>query len=367
MTSTIATLVARAAESTGTITMPMSSIFTAPASCSNSWTYEPEAANLVANGLLIQNAVDNDNADPACFPSGYSQYGRVRATVAYSPGYCPHGYTSADLLIHKPATTAVCCPSGFAYYEEKRDLQTTFAGCLSEFPSASSTIVTVRQAEEESTQVSGPVTMWAQAIQVQMQASDKSLFVSATTTTTESKTDSKTRTTSSDEASETAASSISSSTSSSTQTGLTVPTVPSVPDIPEPATPSPAAPGTGTEASGLSTGAKIGVGVGVGAAGLIVLVALLFWFFRRRQQKGQKPLPDTTSSYGSHPEISELGGSTQTDPNMVYQRPGHGVPSEFGGSSQAGASSIMANTRTTGPSELHATNPGPKFVHELGA
>ncbi|KAJ5815897.1 hypothetical protein N7447_008130 [Penicillium robsamsonii] len=356
MTSTIPTLVVRQAESTGTITAPMSSIFTAPASCSSSWTYEPEAANLVPNGLLIQNAADNDNADPACFPSGYTQYGRVRASVVYSPGYCPHGYTSADLVIHKPATTAVCCPSDFTYYQEKRDLQTTFAGCLSEFPSSSSTIVTVRQVDEESTQVSGPMTMWAQAIQVELQASDKSLFVSATTTTT----DTKTRASSSDEPSETATS----STPSSTQTGLTVP---AVPDIPEPAAPSPAAPGTGTESSGLSTGAKIGVGVGVGAAGLIVLVALLFWFFRRRQQKGQNAIPDTTSSDGSHPEVSELGGSIQADPNIVYQRPGHGTPSELGGNSQAGASSIVANTRTTGPSELHATDAGPKFVHELGA
>jgi hypothetical protein len=52
---------------------------------------------------------------------------------------------------------------------------------------------------------------------------------------------------------------------------------------------------------------------------------------------------------------------------VSYQRPAHeGTPSELGGSSQAGESSIM-NTRTTGPSELHATSGGPKFVHELGA
>ncbi|KAJ5519630.1 hypothetical protein N7463_000083 [Penicillium fimorum] len=331
MTSTIPILVAREAESTGTIT--------APIGCK---------PGLVPNGLLIQNAAENDNADPACFPSGYTQYGRVRASVVYSPGYCPHGYTSADLVIHKPATTAVCCPSDFTYYQEKRDLQTTFAGCLSELPSSSSTIVTVHQVDEESTQVSGPMTMWAQAIQVELQASDKSLFVSTTTTT--ATTDTKTST-------------------SSTQTGLTVPAVPDIPEpaAPSPAAPSPAAPDTGTEPSGLSTGAKIGVGVGVGAAGLIVLVALLFWFFRRRQQKGQEAIPDTTSSYGSHPEVSELGESTQADPNMLYQCPGHGTPSEPSGSSQAGRSSIVVNTRTTGPSELHATNASPKFVHELGA
>lgn len=94
-----------------TTTLAMSSIFTAPASCSSSWTYEPQGANDVPNGLLMQNAATKDNADPACFPSGYSQYGRIRPTIAYSPGYCPGGYTSADLVIHSPATTAMCCPS----------------------------------------------------------------------------------------------------------------------------------------------------------------------------------------------------------------------------------------------------------------
>lgn len=94
-----------------TTTLAMSSIFTPPASCSSSWTYEPQGANDVPNGLLMQNVVANDNADPACFPSGYSQYGRVRPTIAYSPGYCPGGYTSADLVIHSSATTAMCCLS----------------------------------------------------------------------------------------------------------------------------------------------------------------------------------------------------------------------------------------------------------------
>ncbi|KUM65827.1 hypothetical protein ACN42_g1271 [Penicillium freii] len=350
MTSTIPTLVARvvtddpvAITTMPTTTLAMSSIFTAPASCSSSWTYEPEAANNVRNGILLQNAVANDNADPACFPSGYSQYGRIRPTIAYSPGYCPGGYTSADLVIHNPATTAICCPSNFSYYEEPRDSTTTYGGCISHFPSSSSTIVTVRQVSQESTQVNGPVTMWAQPIQIQLQASDSSLFVSATTT------------------SDTTASGQTTATTSSTQTG---------PTSPNPATPTganPAAPGTGTETSGLSTGARIGVGVGVGAAGLIIIAALAFWLFRRRQNKGQKSLPDTSSLGGSHPEASELGGSTQFGANSSYQLPGHGTPSELGGSSQAGTSSAVATTQTTGPSELDAAKPGPKFVHELGA
>ncbi|KAJ5480525.1 hypothetical protein N7530_006034 [Penicillium desertorum] len=287
MTSTIPTLVARATESTETITtMPMSTIFTAPASCSNSWTFEPEGANNVPNGILIQNAVASDNADPACFPSGYSQYERIKPTIAYSPGYCPGGYTSADLVIHNPVTTAMCCPSDFSYYEEDRG-RSTYAGCISSLPSSSSTIVTVRQVESESTQVIGPVTMWAQPIQIQLQASDESLFVSATTTT------------SSDTSS--------GSSETPTQTG--------------PADPTTSDTDTGGESSGLSTGASIGIGVGVGVGGLIVIAALAFWLFRRRQNKAKKSLPDTLSSGGSRPGASELGGERSIQSKPVIPTP----------------------------------------------
>lgn len=120
MTSTTPTLVARADKTT---TLSMSSLFTPPASCSSSWTFEPSAANHIKNGLLLQNAHASDNADPACFPSGYSQYERTQATILYSPGYCPVGYTSADLVIHSPVTTAICCLS----YVSRAATQTNIA------------------------------------------------------------------------------------------------------------------------------------------------------------------------------------------------------------------------------------------------
>jgi hypothetical protein len=173
--------------------------------------------------------------------------------------------------------------------------------------------------------------MWAQPIQIQLQASDESLFVSATTTT------------SSDTSS--------GSSETPTQTG--------------PADPTTSDTDTGGESSGLSTGASIGIGVGVGVGGLIVIAALAFWLFRRRQNKAKKSLTDTLSSGGSRPGASELGGSTQFSPNPSYQRPEHATPSELGGS-QEGTSSNAANTQTTDPSELEG-NPGQRPVHELGA
>jgi hypothetical protein len=70
----------------------------------------------VPNGLLLQNAAASDNADPACFPTEFSHYGRKTADRIYSPGYCPIGYTSADVAIDQPITTAVCCLSYVMFF-----------------------------------------------------------------------------------------------------------------------------------------------------------------------------------------------------------------------------------------------------------
>jgi cytochrome oxidase assembly protein ShyY1 len=83
--------------------------------------------------------------------------------------------------------------------------------------------------------------------------------------------------------------------------------------------------------------------VGVGCAALIVIAALAFWLFRRRQAK--KNLAANPSYQSVHPEASELGGSSQAAP------------------SQTAPSSTMANTTA---SELEGTN-GPKPIHELYA
>ncbi|KAJ5481839.1 hypothetical protein N7475_000651 [Penicillium sp. IBT 31633x] len=346
MTSTKAPLAGRQTrESADTITtLPMSSQFTPPASCADSWTYEPSGANLIANGLLLQNAVDNDGADPDCFPSGYSQYGRVQPSIVYSPGYCPDGYISADIVVHNPVTTAMCCPSGFEYYTESRDSDTTFAGCTSGFASGDTTLVTVRQVSDESTQVTGPVTMWAQPIQIQLEAKDSSLFVTSSPTTT-------------------------ATTTTTTATGDTPPGAtpsPSAPTQPSPSTPPGAPTNTATAgSSGLSTGASIGIGVGVGMAGVIVIAGLAFWLFRRHRAK--KKLGSNADSSYQHPEASEIDGSP-FDTSISTPGPGNTEPSEYGGvSSQAGTDSILANSRTTYLSELDGGSSGRKFVHELHA
>ncbi|KAL3461987.1 hypothetical protein BJX64DRAFT_149226 [Aspergillus heterothallicus] len=243
-------------------TLSMNSIFTPPASCSSSWTYEPQAANQVYMGLLIQNAAPNDGADPACFPPHFNKYGRKTADAIYSPGYCPEGYTSANLVVTQPTTTAICCLSHFTYTTEVMEYgNAVYAGCTRMLPSTTSMIVTVRETEGYSTQITGPITMWAQPITVELQASDLSLFVAENTTATTTTTTTRNITTS----------------TTSTAASLATATTPV-----EPTT-------TGTEestdssASGISTGAGIGIGVGVGAGGLAVLGAVIVWFLRRRR------------------------------------------------------------------------------------
>lgn len=92
-----------------TITIvPLTTIFTPPPDCSTSWTFAPTGPDSLVNGILLQNAISHVTS---CYPPGFSNTGRAMATHVFSPGYCPIGYTSADITINGPTTTATCCPS----------------------------------------------------------------------------------------------------------------------------------------------------------------------------------------------------------------------------------------------------------------
>lgn len=179
--------------------------------------------------------------------------------------------------------------------------------------------------------------MWAQPIQIQLEAKDSSLFT----------------------------------TSSPTTTGATP--SPADPGTPSTATdPKPTQTGAGnnptadSDSGGLSTGASIGIGVGVGMASLIVIAGLAFWLFRRHQAK-RRGLKNADPSYQSgNPETSELSGSLG-NPSPSYQRSGNTVPSELGGSSGPANSSVQANSHTTRLSELEGATHGRDSVHELGS
>ncbi|KAJ5495480.1 hypothetical protein N7539_000596 [Penicillium diatomitis] len=257
-----------------TMTIPMVSRFTPPASCSSSWTYEPEAANAVPGGLIVQNAATADHVDSACWPSGFYHYGRVQPTQRFSPGWCPSGYTSADKAINRGVTSAACCLSGYSYASSVDGPNGIYAGCLSMLQSDSSTILTVRQETSASTEIVGPVTIWGQPILIAMESSDLSLFVPATTTTSLS----------SMSPAQTSTSHVSSSGSSSTPSSSSASSSFTTQSSSTQSTLSPtSAPGTIT--SGLSSGTKagIGIGAGVGVLGIIALIAAIFIFRRRRK------------------------------------------------------------------------------------
>lgn len=93
-----------------TTVFPLTTVFTPPASCSSSWTYEGSYYNSVPGGILIQNALLH-STDSNCFPSGFTNAGRGTASDLLSPGYCPHGYTSPAIFQGGTATTAICCLS----------------------------------------------------------------------------------------------------------------------------------------------------------------------------------------------------------------------------------------------------------------
>lgn len=93
---------------TSTTTIPLTTVFTPPTQCATDWQYEPSAYNDEFNGLLLQNVV---SVVSSCFPTGFAMSGRAQVPQVYSPGWCPVGYTSADVHIDGKTTSAVCCYS----------------------------------------------------------------------------------------------------------------------------------------------------------------------------------------------------------------------------------------------------------------
>ncbi|PGH01735.1 hypothetical protein GX51_05051 [Blastomyces parvus] len=291
-----------------TTQIPLTTVFTPPASCSSSWTFEPSGANNVPEGLLLQNAAESNNADPACFPSGFNKFGRKTAETVYSPGYCPMGYTSADLDVERSVTTAVCCLSDYDYMTALMENGgAIYAGCTRQF--TGTTIVTVREKDvDSSTQVTGPITMWAQPITIQLHSSDSSLFITPSTTTSSSPT----------------AAQPSSTAPTVSETGSGAPT--SAPQ---------------SESSGFSKGAGIGVGVGVGVGGVAIFAAIALWLWRRRKAASKNNVAGF-SNYQSY-EGAYKPPSTLHSPHFWSAK------------------------RNGPPSELDASrNDQPVPVHELG-
>ncbi|OJJ46174.1 hypothetical protein ASPZODRAFT_142797 [Penicilliopsis zonata CBS 506.65] len=235
-----------------TTTVALVTVFTAPSSCSSSWTYEASTYNGISSGLLLQNAISED-IDGTCFPPGFDQSGRVFEDQIFSPGACPDHYTThTPLQVSGAITTAACCLKNFTFYTSS-----DYQGCLSTF--TGSTSVAARAGGfgssdyTTSTTISGTYTMWGLPIVIEYQSSDLSLYTTATAT----------------------------STTSTTSTTSAAPSTQS-----------------SSSSSGLSTGAKAGIAVGAVVGALLLLGLFGFWLRRSRAEKRRQitPIaPETTS------------------------------------------------------------------------
>ncbi|KAL4922608.1 hypothetical protein BDW62DRAFT_237 [Aspergillus aurantiobrunneus] len=243
-------------------TVPLTTRFTRPSDCSSSWTFEASDYNGVESGLLLQNAIQS-SIDSSCFPSGFNQAGRDTVDyVVFSPGACPHGYTTNSAATTVAATTtASCCLSGYYFYssEGRQGCRSTYTGTT--FLAARAGGLGSSVDLTSSTTASGTIEMWGQPITIMYQESEQSLYTTSTTTTTSS--------------------------SPATITSSPLPDPPS--------------------SSTLSDGAKAGIAVG-SIVGALLLFGFAFVFWRRRTKK------TTQGAGGSHGNM--LGGVQRYGPAM---------------------------------------------------
>lgn len=152
---------------------------------------------------------------------------------------------------------------------------TIFAGCISEFPEGGTTTVLARTGQESlvNSVVTGPVSMWGQPLVVQFKSADLSLFKDALTTSSPSTTGTTGQTSSpTDTRSRSATPSQAANNNQPSSTSSLDSFRPS-----------------SDNSTGLSAGAKAGIGVGV--AGLALLLAALVFFIRRSRRRRNAHMP----------------------------------------------------------------------------
>ncbi|ETS87098.1 hypothetical protein PFICI_00926 [Pestalotiopsis fici W106-1] len=221
--------------------------------------------------------------DTACFP--------VARGSSLSPALCPQGYHSActpKSLTIEGETVMDCCPNGYfcdgGFFSCSSHSSANFTVTMTDVDGPDQSLVL------KTTVVNG---MNAHSIRVRYATTD--LFVTTTVSPDATETDAA---------------------------------------VPSSATTLPAATSSGeadTEAGGLSTGAKAGIGVGAAVGGLALLGFIFFLFRRSRRQTPRTELEDTTyhPMSGAPPVVpqkspgpSEMGHKEPSElnvpPNQVY-------------------------------------------------
>ncbi|KAJ5294025.1 hypothetical protein N7508_008846 [Penicillium antarcticum] len=266
--------------------IPLTTVFTPPASCDNFSWISSDCLGTTCRGVYnIVRATETE-----CYPSGWAS-----SATTFSPGLvCPSGYsiaatTLASYGVASIETRATCCPSGFtiatesplAWYTPEPCIRTTDVATTITF-----TVVGVTPATTTAYTWTTPI-YHAMPVGIAWQSSDTiSTSVDVTPTATS---ETNPATTNSASATTSAASS------------------------------------SGGSSSGLSTGAKAGIGVGVsvGVIAIALAIGAIFWLRRRK-------------SSNSHQQVSSGYGSTAKTPS-------HGVPTELEVmSSTSGATELPA-------------------------
>lgn len=259
--------------------LPLTTIYTPPPSCSSIVTWDGTD--------LWQYGVNQTGGDcyPPDFLSIYDSY--------YTPGICPHAWTSAGTVSHSSGFDAMCCPKGFFL-----SAHSGYA-CASIFSNVLNNVYSTLEAGNDPIPPSvsltsvdpnnGAMTVTADVIQVQWQNKDQKIIslLSAQTASASSTTAPKT---------------------GSRQTAST----PVATDQPQISSQS--------SSGGLSTGAKVGIGVAVPIVVLALLGFGLFFLFSRRKSRAARRDQEAAAEK-RQPAYQELSQNGHEYPNLENQPP----------------------------------------------
>ncbi|KAJ5937269.1 hypothetical protein N7454_004924 [Penicillium verhagenii] len=223
-----------------------------------------------------------------CFPSAFA----TATTSYFSPGLCPSGYTAGGLsevsLDSNVETRATCCPSG--YNAQTGDGWPWYSSNPCTSSNTNSDSVYVYTFDGTVSSQTGTFGIQGKGVSIRWQSTD---FVSATSTS-----DSLTFMTST-------------STSTLKRDATATGTSEAVSDT------------TKTSAtSGLSTGAKAGIGIGCAVGAILLIIAALV-FFRRRKPKFMPSELDQNTMRHSHQAPVEM------DTGSAELMDAHGNPVEL--------------------------------------
>ncbi|KFY68748.1 hypothetical protein V496_00812 [Pseudogymnoascus sp. VKM F-4515 (FW-2607)] len=245
--------------------------------------------------------------DGSCYPPNYTTY-----SAYYSPGRCPSAWEGVITTAQNNETTVQCCPTSF-----------TFSGelCRSSISAMTTPVVLYKnQLRVDPTPTPSFIPeddiVWATGIVVRYRDGDFD------TTTTDAKT-------------------------SVAKSTIATPT-------------NTAPPASDDSDSGLSLGGKVGLGVGIPAAAL-VLAVLAFFFFRRRRSATVATAPQQPSQ--------ELHAYSQPPPQQYYQPMQQSTPAgyyEAKPSEMARASEIYTSSAAGSP-RFQRQSTGYAPVAQVGA